>query len=118
MKYFDQNVKYIAHSENSNGEEQTIKQHSEGVADIMKSFALTDEYADIYAYCGLLHDVGKYSEGFQRYIRAGGEKEPHAKWGAYMARNDRLINIAFSVFGHHMGLPNKQGCYVRNFHSM
>ena len=82
-------------------------QHSEGVADIMKSFALTDEYADIYAYCGLLHDVGKYSEGFQRYIRAGGEKEPHAKWGAYMAKNDRLINIAFSVFGHHMGLPNR-----------
>ena len=111
MKYFDQNVKYIAHSENSNGEEQTIKQHSEGVADIMKSFALTDEYADIYAYCGLLHDVGKYSEGFQRYIRAGGEKEPHAKWGAYMARNDRLINIAFSVFGHHMGLPNRDAMF-------
>lgn len=107
MEYSDPNVKYIAHSENGNGEEQTIKQHSEGVADIMKSFALTDEYADIYAYCGLLHDVGKYSEGFQRYIRAGGEKEPHAKWGAYMAKNDRLINIAFSVFGHHMGLPNR-----------
>lgn len=65
MEYSDPNVKYIAHSENGNGEEQTIKQHSEGVADIMKSFALTDEYADIYAYCGLLHDVGKYSEGFQ-----------------------------------------------------
>ena len=107
MEYSDPNIKYIAHSENGNGEEQTIKQHSEGVADIMKSFALTDEYADIYAYCGLLHDVGKYSEGFQRYIRAGGEKEPHAKWGAYMAKNDRLINIAFSVFGHHMGLPNR-----------
>lgn len=107
MEYSDPNVKYIAHSENGNGEEQTIKQHSEGVSDIMKSFALTDEYADIYAYCGLLHDVGKYSEGFQRYIRAGGEKEPHAKWGAYMAKNDRLINIAFSVFGHHMGLPNR-----------
>lgn len=27
--------------------------------------------------------------------------------GAYMAKNDRLINIAFSVFGHHMGLPNR-----------
>lgn len=24
-----------------------------------------------------------------------------------MAKNDRLINIAFSVFGHHMGLPNR-----------
>lgn len=111
MEYSDPNVKYIAHSENGNGEEQTIKQHSEGVADIMKSFALTDEYADIYAYCGLLHDVGKYSEGFQRYIRVGGEKEPHAKWGAYMAKNDRLINIAFSVFGHHMGLPNRDAMF-------
>lgn len=30
MEYSDLNVKYIAHSENSNGEEQTIKQHSEG----------------------------------------------------------------------------------------
>lgn len=42
-----------------------MKQHSVGVAQIMKSFALSDEYADIYAYCGLLHDIGKYSKDFQ-----------------------------------------------------
>lgn len=97
--------KYIAHSENSNGEEQSMKQHSEGVAELMKSFALSDDFAEIYSYCGLLHDIGKYSKGFQNYIRSRGEKEPHAKWGAYMARMNK--NVAFSVIGHHAGLPNR-----------
>ena len=99
--------KYIAHSENSNGEEQTMKQHSESVAEMMKSFALSDEYVGMYTYCGVLHDVGKYSKGFQKYIRTEGEKECHAKWGAYMAEMNKLTNIAFPIFGHHAGLPNR-----------
>lgn len=99
--------KYIAHSENSDGEEQSILQHSEGVAELMKSFALADDLAEIYSYCGLLHDIGKYSKGFQNYIRSRGEKEPHAKWGAYIALMNKLINVAFPIIGHHVGLPNK-----------
>ena len=102
---------YIAHSENCYGELQTMKQHSEGVARMMKLFALSGEYVDVYTYCGLLHDIGKYSKGFQKYIRAEGEKEPHAKWGAYMARMDKLINVAFPVFGHHAGLPNRDAMF-------
>ena len=102
---------YIAHSENCYGELQTMKQHSKGVARMMKSFALSSEYVDVYTYCGLLHDVGKYSKGFQKYIRTEGEKEPHAKWGAYMARKDKLINVAFPVFGHHAGLPNRDAMF-------
>lgn len=50
--------KYIAHSENSNGAEQSMKQHSESVAELMRSFALADDFAEIYSYCGLLHDIG------------------------------------------------------------
>ncbi len=103
--------KYIAHSENSNGEEQSMKQHSEGVASLMKSFALASDFAEIYLYCGMLHDIGKYSEEFQKYIRLSGNKEPHAKWGAYMARKSKLINIAFPVFGHHAGLPNRDAMF-------
>ena len=53
--------RYIAHSANSNGEEQSMKQHSKGVAELMKSFALANDFAEIYSYCGLLHDLGKYS---------------------------------------------------------
>lgn len=102
-----QQSKYIAHSENSKGEEQSMKQHSEGVAELMKSFALADDFSEIYSYCGLLHDIGKYSSGFQNYIRSRGEKEPHAKWGAYIARMSNLFNVAFPVIGHHAGLPNR-----------
>ena len=40
--------KYIAHSENSNGAEQSMKQHSESVAELMRSFALADDFAEIY----------------------------------------------------------------------
>ena len=103
--------KYIAHSSNSKGEEQSMKQHSEGVADLMKSFALANDFAEIYLCCGLLHDLGKYSKGFQKYIRSNGYKEPHAKWGAYMARMNKLINIAFPVIGHHAGLPNRDAMF-------
>ena len=81
-----------------------MKQHSEGVAELMKSFALADDFAEIYSYCGLLHDIGKYSKEFQNYIRSRGEKEPHAKWGAYMAMSK---NVAFPIIGHHAGLPNR-----------
>ena len=105
------NYVYIAHSENCNGEEQSMKQHSEGVAELMKSFALANDFAEIYSYCGLLHDIGKYSKGFQKYIRANGDKEPHAKWGAYVARKNKFINVAFPVIGHHAGLPNRDAMF-------
>lgn len=112
MEHSDLNTtKYIAHSENQYGNEQSMKQHSIGVADMMKSFALSDKFADIYTYCGLIHDIGKYSDGFQKYIRIGGKKEPHAKWGAYLAKNEKLINIAFSVLGHHAGLCNRDAMF-------
>lgn len=102
---------YLAHSENNNREKQTMKQHSEGVAEMMKSFVLAKDYAEIYSYCGLLHDLGKYSEEFQRYIKIGGEKVPHAKWGAYEAKRNKLINVAFPIIGHHAGLPNRDAMF-------
>ena len=74
----DRQHKYIAHSENDNGVAQSMKQHSEGVAELMKSFALANDFTEIYSCCGLLHDLGKYSNGFQKYIRSSGNKEPHA----------------------------------------
>lgn len=103
--------KYIAHSKNKNGEEQTMRQHSEGVAELMKSFALADDFTELYSYCGLLHDIGKYSKGFQRYITSGGEKVQHAKWGAYIAKDKKFINVALSVIGHHAGIPNRDAMF-------
>lgn len=104
-------TKYIAHSENGKGELQSMKQHCKGVANMMKSFALSDKFVDMYIYCGIIHDIGKYSDGFQKYIRIGGKKEPHAKWGAYVSINEKLVNIAFPVLGHHAGLPNRDAMF-------
>ena len=103
--------RYIAHSENDMGEMQSMKQHSEGVAEMMRFFALAEDYEDIYSYCGLLHDLGKYCEGFQLYIKNGGEKEPHAKWGAFAAQTQALINVALPIFGHHAGMPNRDAMF-------
>ena len=36
----------------------------------------------------VLHDIGKYSKGFQNYIRSREEKEPHAKWGGLYSSNE------------------------------
>ena len=50
--------KYIAHSQNNAGEAQTLLQHSQGVADLMRSFSLSKEYEDLFvsmcAMCGIL----------------------------------------------------------------
>ena len=100
-------MEYIAHSMNLECKTQTMKQHMDGVAKIMCSFALSPEFYDIYSYCGQMHDFGKYSDAFQKYIRGNGDKAPHAKWGALHAKNNRLINIAIAIYGHHAGLANR-----------
>ena len=97
---------YIAHSQNNAGEAQTLLQHSQGVADLMRSFSLSKEYEDLFVFCGLAHDIGKYSSKFQDYINGCGNGEPHAIWGAFFAVKNKLRNLALPIYGHHIGLPN------------
>lgn len=98
---------YIAHSENSNGVRQSMKAHSQGVADFMRDFALSEDFIELYGYCGQIHDMGKYSDEFQRYIRGNGSKTRHAIYGAVFAMENSLNELVFPVYGHHSGLPNK-----------
>ena len=98
---------YIAHSANSSGIKQTIKEHSFGVAKLMREFSLSESFADLYEFCGLIHDIGKYSDSFQKYIRGQGSKTRHSIYGAIFAKDTSLIEVMFPVYGHHAGLPNK-----------
>lgn len=97
---------YIAHTVNNKGMEQSMIDHSYGVANLMSSFALSPMFADLYAYCGLMHDLGKYQEHFQNYLRNKCDSVPHSIWGAYAANQNKLINIVHPIIGHHGGLKN------------
>lgn len=98
---------YIAHSANSSGIKQTIKEHSSGVAKLMREFSLSESFADLYEFCGFIHDMGKYSDSFQKYIHGQGSKTRHSIFGAILAKDMSLIEVMFPVYGHHAGLPNK-----------
>lgn len=106
MEYDGKKIIFIAHSENENGDIQTMKNHSLEVGLLMKEFALSKDFVDLYEYCGLVHDMGKYSSEFQQYITGGKNKTKHSIYGAMCAFDKRHIEIALPVFGHHSGLPN------------
>jgi len=99
---------YIAHSENARGKKQTMQEHSSGVGGFMRRFALSDSFVELYEFCGFLHDIGKYSEDFQRYISGESQKNVrHSIYGSIFALNQNMLDVAIPVFGHHSGLPNR-----------
>lgn len=60
---------------------------------------------------GLLHDLGKYRPEFQQYIRQlrakGDPLTFHKQAGVAKAKESKLIPVAFAVYGHHGGIPDK-----------
>ena len=116
-------MRYIARL-NETGEEQTIVNHLTGVSTKIRSLAENDAYSRI---TGLLHDVGKYSDVFQEYLRSNSHenKPDHSSAGAQLIlsllhnkteqigeeeikRIAKLIAriISHCVAGHHSGLLN------------
>ena len=121
------NTEQIAHVrvlEDGSYETQPLLDHLHGVAELAQSYAehITDypEFGEIGYLLGLLHDLGKYQEGFQRYIRQqsgldptlNGWRTPHSPAGARYAYelkqvggNQQLLKILSLCIGaHHRGL--------------
>ena len=103
------NMDYIAHSKNKAGKLHYIREHLEETAHFMSRFTKNSNYLKIFVQAALMHDMGKYSLEFQRYITQGGRRgsAPHAFLGASFARYFKQAEIAFVVDGHHKGLPDK-----------
>lgn len=89
---------------------QPLIEHLRGVSELAGHFADAFGEGEMGKLVGLYHDVGKYSQEFQDYIRAGGgQKVDHSSAGMQelMAeRKKELIAAAFCVAGHHGGLPD------------
>lgn len=95
---------------------QSNEQHSENVSHLAASFAKKVGFEDFGRVMGLLHDMGKEQEGFQRYIKkvsgympgiTGAEKTPHAFVGALLAKAEypqMFPLLSMPIMAHHAGL--------------
>ncbi len=102
---------YFAHTIANKPEKEwhLLSSHLESTAGIAASFAHSEEYAKIFKIAGLLHDLGKYQQAFQKYLKEGGRRGsvPHASWGAAYSLMLNNQETAFAIDGHHKGLPDK-----------
>lgn len=97
----------IAHI-NTFGDEQSIQEHLNGTAERAGAFAEEFGCGEIGKFCGMLHDIGKYSEQFQERIRDPEhvKKVDHSTAGAVeaMEMSNANIPMAMAMAGHHSGL--------------
>jgi len=100
---------YWARSENDSGQRQLLADHLRNVAITAGRFAeaagLPREMGE---WAGWLHDLGKYSDEFQRHLLAEDTTfVEHAAHGAAIAAAAGAIECAFAVAGHHTGLATR-----------
>ena len=94
----------VAHK-SADGRLQPLEEHLRNVAEYAKRFSEVFEAGE-YAYVlGLAHDIGKYTERFQNRL-LGGPKVDHTTAGAFECFKLGQPYAAFTVAGHHSGLPD------------
>lgn len=100
---------YIAHKRVDNNEIiiQSVREHLNNVADLAGQFATEFGMHD-YAYAmGLAHDIGKYSDLFQRKIREDEDiSVDHSTAGAKEMAALMMRMGVFGIAGHHGGIPD------------
>lgn len=64
----EENKVFLAHVTEDCNCIQTIKEHLIGTAQLSAEFAKTFGCEEWGYCCGMLHDIGKYSEAFQKHI--------------------------------------------------
>jgi len=101
--------KYWAHNENEQGLPHLLKDHLRCVGDLAERFAATanQDLAIAARWAGLLHDLGKYRDEFQEYLRGereSSEETHHAVYGAAFAFKRRWLGLAYAIAAHHAGL--------------
>ena len=105
-----EHMQYYAHISDDKVRRQTVKEHLTGTARRSELFAEAFRCGAWGYGCGILHDIGKYSQGFRKRLE-GGSITDHATAGAQemmglYARTNPLAAYcaAYCISGHHSGL--------------
>lgn len=102
-------MEYIAHKTKDTDEKQLLINHLTNTAKLAGIFAEVFNSKEEGERCGMLHDIGKYSEAFQKRINGDDIKVDHSSAGAVEAAQCEDIPAAFCIAGHHGGLPDRGG---------
>lgn len=104
----NEDIGYVAHVRADKACVQTILEHLNGTAERTEKFADDFQCKEWGYACGIMHDIGKYSENFQRRIKGYGPITDHATAGAQvMLQNKNYVAAyctAYCISGHHSGL--------------
>lgn len=63
-------MNYIAHIREADRQHQTVEEHLLGVQALAESFGKKLGVSHIAGLAGMLHDMGKYTDAFRKYILA------------------------------------------------
>ncbi len=101
---------FIAHSENTAGKVHKLSDHLIHTAKLVGFFAPSEELYSLFYLAGLFHDIGKFQDGFQKYLLEGGKKTLHSGIGAFLTstKGNNFLPLQFAIQGHHAGLPNNE----------
>ena len=101
----------IAHTKACSDETQSIREHSLNTAEAARRFAV-GPMKNIAYVTGLLHDIGKYQESFQKKLLYGrNTRVEHSTCGAIEAerlfgKSPMTLLIQYCIAGHHSGIPD------------
>jgi CRISPR-associated helicase Cas3/CRISPR-associated endonuclease Cas3-HD len=106
---------YYAHSANSERRWHPLREHLSEVAKLAQSFSGAAPWASETELAGLLHDLGKYADRFQRRLESKDSGLDHWSQGAWLALSKhRAIAAALAIQGHHTGLQRGAAQELRN----
>ena len=97
----------LAHISDDHLRTQSLKDHVVGTADFARAFAKPIGAENAAQTIGMLHDIGKASDAFQKRLKGADLRVDHSTAGAieaYKLYRDPLV--AACIAGHHAGLPD------------
>ena len=97
---------YVSHVSVDGNRYEPVLQHLNEVACMASDFARAFGGEDWAYRAGLLHDIGKYSDAFQKRILHDGPRVDHSTAGAYELACKGDVLLSYCVAGHHGGLPD------------